>query len=213
MAGEKTKKKVTKKTLKKVKKKTPKKITKKTPTKATKKARRKAAQRITKKVTRKTPKKALPKKIKTRKTVKVKPRKIVKSKLHEESEEERKVALRRSLVQKREEIVKEAKNEISKYIKGEARQLVDTALDNGDWSVIDLSEDISLRQLSTHRENLLKIDEAIRKINEGTYGICEDCGEEISEARLKVLPFATHCRDCQEIREQLEVVERKEEIG
>ena len=213
MAGEKTKKKVTKKTLKKVKKKTPKKITKKTPTKATKKARRKAAKRITKKVTRKTPKKALPKKIKTRKTVKVKPRKIVKSKLHEESEEERKVALRRSLVQKREEIVKEAKNEISKYIKGEARQLVDTALDNGDWSVIDLSEDISLRQLSTHRENLLKIDEAIRKINEGTYGICEDCGEEISEARLKVLPFATHCRDCQEIREQLEVVERKEEIG
>ncbi len=209
MAGRKTKKNIKKKILKKITKKTPKKMTVKTPKKATKKTRRKAAQRIIKKLTRKTPKKAIPKKIKTRKTVRVKPRKIVKRKLREESEEERKVALRRSLVQKREEIVKEAKTEISKYIKGEARQLVDTALDNGDWSVIDLSEDISLRQLSTHRENLLKIDEAIRKINEGTYGICEDCGEEINEARLKVLPFATHCRDCQEIREQLAVLERE----
>jgi DnaK suppressor protein len=125
------------------------------------------------------------------------------------TEEQRRIALRNSLVRKREEIVREAKSEISKYIRGETRQLVDTALDNGDWSVVDLSEDISLRQLSTHRETLLKIDAALRKIDEGTYGKCEDCGEDISVERLKILPFAIYCVDCQERREQLQVLEKE----
>ncbi|MEW6161775.1 MAG: TraR/DksA C4-type zinc finger protein [Nitrospirota bacterium] len=89
---------------------------------------------------------------------------------------------------------------------------MDTALDNGDWSIVNLSQDVSLKQLSTHRETLLKIDEALRKLDEGTYGKCEDCGEDINEERLKVLPFAIYCRDCQEKREQLEEVEGEEEI-
>jgi DnaK suppressor protein len=127
-----------------------------------------------------------------------------------EFEDERRASLRRLLVTKREQIVREAKAEISKYIKGETRQLVDTALDDGDWSVVDLSEDVSLRRLSTHRENLQRIDEALRKFDEGTYGICEDCGEEISGERLKILPFAIYCTDCQERREQLEEIEKRE---
>lgn len=129
------------------------------------------------------------------------------------SEEDKKSALRRLLIDKREEIIKEAKAEISKYIKGETKQLIDTTLDNGDWSIVDLSEDISLKRLSTHREILLKIDEALGKLDEGTYGRCEDCGEEISEERLKILPFATYCRDCQEKREQLEEIEGEETLS
>jgi DnaK suppressor protein len=124
----------------------------------------------------------------------------------EKLKEDRKAALRRLLINRREEIVKEAKEEISKYIKGETRQLVETALDDGDWSIIDLSEDISLRQLSTHRQTLLKIDEALRKLDEGTYGMCEDCGGAISKERLKIIPFAIYCIDCQEKREELEKI-------
>jgi len=130
--------------------------------------------------------------------------------LIKESEDERRVRLKRLLLDKRREILKEIRIEISKYIKGENRQLVDTALDDGDWSVVDLSEDISLRHLSSHREDLQKIDEAIRKIDEGTYGICEDCGEEISEERLKILPYAIYCIDCKESREHMEEMERRE---
>jgi DnaK suppressor protein len=129
------------------------------------------------------------------------------------SEEETKAALRKVLLQRRADLLKEIKNEISKYIKGETRQLVDTALDDGDWSVVDLSEDISLRHLSAHRETLLKIDESLRKLNEGTYGLCEDCGDAISEERLKILPFAIYCIDCQERREKLEEMEKREGIG
>jgi DnaK suppressor protein len=164
----------------------------------------------------KTPKKVkVPKKVKIPPKVKVPkkaeaPKSVTKVPISKKEAEERKYALRNSLIKKREEIVREAKAEISRYIRGETRQLVDTALDNGDWSVVDLSEDISLRQLSTHRETLLKIDEALRKIHEGTYGKCEDCGEDISVERLKVLPFAIYCIDCQERREQREVLEREE---
>lgn len=175
--------------------------------KAEKKKIKKTDKKVIKTVARKTPLKTKPKTTEKRKlTAKT----SVLKKLSEKSEQEKNAVLRRVLINHREAIVKEAKAEISKYIKGEKRQLVETALDDGDWSVIDLSEDISLKQLSTHRENLLKIDEALRKLKEGTYGKCEDCGEEISEKRLKVIPFAIYCIDCKEKREQLEELEKKQ---
>ncbi|MDH4231015.1 MAG: TraR/DksA C4-type zinc finger protein [Nitrospirota bacterium] len=118
--------------------------------------------------------------------------------------QDRLLELRKSLLRKKEDILKEAKEEISKYISGENKQLVDTALDDGDWAVVDISEDISLLRLSSHRKLMHGIDEAIRKIAEGTYGICEECNEEISEKRLLVLPAATLCIDCQEHKEQFE---------
>lgn len=128
----------------------------------------------------------------------------------EMTEEKRKELLRKFLIKKREEIVREAKTEIARYLKGETKQLVETALDDGDWSIIDLSEDINFKRLETHRENLTKIDEALRKLKEGTYGICEDCGEEIPKERLEVMPFAILCRDCQEKKEEMEKLEREE---
>ena len=121
--------------------------------------------------------------------------------------------LRKVLIQKREEIVREAKEEIAKYTKGEANQLAETALDDGDWSVIDLSQDINLRRLETHRESLLSIDEALMKLKEGSYGICEDCGGEISAERLHVMPFAIYCKDCREKREELEKATREDTIS
>ncbi len=131
-------------------------------------------------------------------------------KVHPESDEVRKERLKKLLIQKREEIVKESKSEIRKYVSGEKKQLVETVLDDGDLSVVDLAEDINLKQLSSHREMLLKIDTAIRKLNEGTYGVCDECGDEISEERLKIMPFAIFCRDCQEEREMKEKMEKEE---
>lgn len=130
--------------------------------------------------------------------------------LDKDAKKDKVALIRKSLLIKRESILKEAKQEIAKYISGETRQLVDTALDEGDWAVVDISEDISLRMLSTHRKALHEIDEAIRKIKEGTYGICEECGEEISEKRLSILPAATLCIDCKENKEKFEAVEKEE---
>ena len=51
------------------------------------------------------------------------------------------------------------------------------------------------------------------KLREGTYGVCEECGGEITAERLKVMPFAVYCRDCQEKKEQLEKIARQEIIS
>jgi DnaK suppressor protein len=126
-----------------------------------------------------------------------------------ESPDERKARLRKILIAKRDEILKEAKEEIGKFIRGENKELVETALDDGDWSVADLAEDLNLRKLTAHKESLNRIDEALRKLEDGTYGICEDCGAEISEERLKLIPFAIYCVECLEHREKLEEMERE----
>ncbi len=116
--------------------------------------------------------------------------------------------LKGMLISKRENILREAKEEIAKYMSGDNRQLVDTAIDEGDWAVVDISEDLSLRRLDAHRQLLLDIDECLRKIQEGTYGICEDCGEEISQKRLNVIPTATLCIDCKENKEKMQAFEQ-----
>src|SRR5688572_6663540 len=62
-----------------------------------------------------------------------------------------------------------------------------------------LGMDFALMEMES--ETLRQIDEAIQRLSDGTYGICSECDETISEARLKALPFATVCRDCQAQRE------------
>ena len=62
-----------------------------------------------------------------------------------------------------------------------------------------LGMDFALMEMES--ETLRQIDEAIQRLDEGTYGVCSECDEKISEARLKALPFATACRDCQAQRE------------
>ncbi|TAN42360.1 MAG: TraR/DksA family transcriptional regulator [Nitrospirae bacterium] len=131
------------------------------------------------------------------------------SKQSVETEDLRKERLRKILVIKREAILKEGKTEIRKYISGEKKQLVETVMDDGDLSVVDLAEDISLKQLSTHRETLIKIDIALQKLEDGSYGLCEDCGDDISEERLRIMPFAIFCRDCQEKKEIMEKMEKE----
>ncbi|WP_420265993.1 TraR/DksA family transcriptional regulator [Candidatus Magnetominusculus dajiuhuensis] len=123
---------------------------------------------------------------------------------------ERIKGIRKTLLQERQAILKEAKTEIGNFVKGDEKQLVEAALDDGDWSVVDVNEDIILQKLHHHKLKLNKIDEALRKLNDGSYGVCDDCGIEISEARLKVLPYAVHCVECKEKREKIEQVEREQ---
>ncbi|MEI6125360.1 MAG: TraR/DksA family transcriptional regulator, partial [Pseudomonadota bacterium] len=55
---------------------------------------------------------------------------------------------------------------------------------------------------------------ALEKLEDGSYGICEECGEEINKKRLKVLPFAKYCVNCQsdiEKRNQYSAEENSDE--
>jgi DnaK suppressor protein len=80
--------------------------------------------------------------------------------------------------------------------------------DAEEQSVNDFVQDMDFALMEMKSETLGKIDEAIQRLEHGTYGTCGDCGNEIAEARLKALPFATLCRDCQEREETLVNEER-----
>ena len=81
-------------------------------------------------------------------------------------------------------------------------------LDEGESSEVDIQEEIEFSLIQMKAETLKKIDVALRRIGEGTYGECFECGEKIPEARLRALPFAVRCRDCEEAREAVELRER-----
>ncbi len=71
-------------------------------------------------------------------------------------DQERKDRLKKMLNKMKEQILKEAREEMKKFQTGEKRQIVEAVMDDADLSAIDLSEDISLKQLSTHRDILKK---------------------------------------------------------
>ena len=81
-------------------------------------------------------------------------------------------------------------------------------LDQGESSEVDIQDEIEFALIQMKAETLNKIDAALRRLEEGTYGDCFECGDEIAEARLRALPFAVRCRDCEEARETAEQRER-----
>ena len=81
-------------------------------------------------------------------------------------------------------------------------------LDQGESSEVDIQEVIEFALIQMKSETLNKIDAALRRLDDGSYGDCFECGDEISEARLRALPFAVRCKDCEEARETAEQRER-----
>ncbi len=55
-----------------------------------------------------------------------------------------------------------------------------------------------------HSRRAIEIEAALRRLREGGHGVCEECGDPIPSERLKALPLAVRCRDCQEDHEKAE---------
>ena len=74
--------------------------------------------------------------------------------------------------------------------------------DAEEQSVEDFVRGMDFALMEMESETLRKIDEAMSRLEDGNYGVCAECGERIADARLKALPFAVLCRDCQEGQEE-----------
>jgi len=94
-----------------------------------------------------------------------------------------------------EDVLKKSQREASGDISGYSYHMADVATDNYD-------REFSLGLASNERELLYVLDDAMKKIEDGTYGICEKCKMPISKTRLKALPQASLCVKCQEKREK-----------
>ena len=101
--------------------------------------------------------------------------------------------LKEKLVEKRDRLVDEldglkANSEVSV---GYGNHMADDASE-----AFEQAKDMALRQ---NAEQLLaKVTDALERFEEGTYGVCEQCGADIDPARLKALPYATLCLRCQQ---------------
>jgi DnaK suppressor protein len=114
--------------------------------------------------------------------------------------------LRMMLEARRRELMSAVQGKIRDVRSAEGKER--EVLDQGESSEVDIQEDIEFALIQMKAETLNKIDAALRRLEEGTYGDCFECGEEIAEARLRALPFAVRCKDCEEARETAEQRER-----
>lgn len=76
--------------------------------------------------------------------------------------------------------------------------------DPNDRASLESDRNFELRIRDRERKLIAKMQEAIRRIDEGTFGICGDCGGPISEKRLLARPVTTQCIDCKTKQEKIE---------
>jgi DnaK suppressor protein len=72
--------------------------------------------------------------------------------------------------------------------------------DVDEFAVKSAMQDVAAVTLDLRSRMLKDIERSLKQLAEGTYGVCEGCGEEISANRLQALPWARYCLTCQELR-------------
>jgi RNA polymerase-binding transcription factor len=128
-----------------------------------------------------------------------------------EARERRREALQQMLMGKRQEILKEIEGSLGQSLTEDQQRRLESARDVGDQALMDLDRELGISLMEMRNRRRQAIDEALTRLNEGTYGICAECGIEISERRLEAVPFAKLCVECQAREELLEKIEKEEE--
>ena len=104
------------------------------------------------------------------------------------------------LIEKKEEILKNAKRTLNEDMTLDADDLPDEM----DLASSEYLQSFTFRLRGREKTFLKKIDHALAKIDEGTFGICEECEEPISVKRLEARPETTLCIRCKEDQERIE---------
>lgn len=116
------------------------------------------------------------------------------------------------------QMLEERRREIQAQVQGKMRDVraeggwggkVNDVFDAVESSEADIQDDIEFALIQMKSETLSKINDALTRLEQDNYGNCFECGEEIAEKRLRALPFAVRCKDCEEAREVAEQRERQ----
>ena len=108
-----------------------------------------------------------------------------------------KVPFKKEITQKLIEAKKRILQEVNQKVKTESNTLKFEIGDIYDLASSERDRELSLILGDRDREKLSEIDDALGRINDSTYGVCEECGEQIAEDRLRALPFTRVCVECQ----------------
>ena len=127
-------------------------------------------------------------------------------------------AMPRSRYNELKQMLDDRRREIQAEVQGKMRGVreegtwggkLNEVLDAVESAEADIQEELEFSLVQMKSETLNKINDALVRLDQGSYGNCFDCGEEIAEKRLRALPFAVRCKDCEEAREVAEQRERQ----
>ena len=124
---------------------------------------------------------------------------------------ERTERLRQLLLAHRQEVQQQIDALLAQHRTDQTRMREESVADTEDLSTQNSNSHQQLSILEVRNQVRLQLDGALQRLEEGEYGLCEDCRRPISEERLKALPFARRCIDCQRHAELLEQIEKKED--
>jgi len=126
--------------------------------------------------------------------------------------EERNAQLKNILISKKLGLLADVKKSIGDRLDEDVRLTFDILKDNPDKSVHELLKHVDARIIGNKSEEVDNIDAALHKLKDGTYGVCEECGEEIPLKRLEAVPSASYCVFCQNQIDKINIDEdpRKE---
>jgi DnaK suppressor protein len=109
-------------------------------------------------------------------------------------------SIRKQLLKQRQELLSEAEQTLNSKISTEKESFPDPT----DQAVAELDNNFLLKLRGREQKLLKKIDEAIARIDNGSYGVCESCGGEINSKRLEARPVTTLCIECKTAQEEEE---------
>lgn len=92
--------------------------------------------------------------------------------------------------------------ELAKTRSAEEETTEESTQDIADKAVSSYTREFLYSLTDGERSTLLRIDDALARIEEGTYGFCANCGQPMTEKRLTAVPWAPYCLDCQELSEK-----------
>jgi DnaK suppressor protein len=93
-------------------------------------------------------------------------------------------------------------SELDSELRAEREGNKDEGMDTYDLASEERDREINFILSDRERVKIKQIDDALDRLDEDTYGMCESCGLEIAEERLQAMPFTRLCRDCQQEQEK-----------
>jgi DnaK suppressor protein len=113
-----------------------------------------------------------------------------------ENEAVRMAGLKKMLMERKKMLWAELRDDLFRKLGDEYAEQFDSPQDLEDLALIDVIEDTGLAVADIKRQELEMMDMALKKLDDGTYGVCSECGQKIDEARLTEEPFVVYCVKC-----------------
>jgi RNA polymerase-binding transcription factor DksA len=112
------------------------------------------------------------------------------------------IELAYAMNERRNALLEEVRNDVARAREEPYASVAGPTPDIGDQAVADLMVDVGEAEVTRDLDELRALEAALKRVSDGAYGLCVDCGAEIPLERLRAQPFAARCLACQQRHEK-----------